>query len=241
MTRWKRRDRRGRGAAACVGEQTKLLAAQILDVEASRLLNDPLPMPRVVPSGRRWIAGFSYSNRLPARSHTLVHNAALAHEPARGAMAHRAHFIEAVTAVMADGMSSQLWLAWTDRFKPDADVDGIARVMDATWREIGATLEPIIGKRGAAALLQRCIHLNLDARPWLADALEPVDRPPEAEPLSAVLAKRSRDEGISAGGALLRTLHSQLTNMIGASLTDRLLHRVAANLSSGTLPQDAAP
>jgi hypothetical protein len=142
---------------------------------------------------------------------------------------------------MADGMSSQLWLAWTDRFKPDADVLEVAHVMDATWREIGTALEPIIGKRGAAALLQRCIHLNLDALPWLADALPPVDRPAEAEPLNAVLAKRSRDEGTSAGGALLRTLHQQLANMIGVSLTDRLLHRIAANLSSSPLPQDAAP
>jgi hypothetical protein len=210
--------------AAWVGEQTKLLAAQILEAH----------------SGRRWIAGFGYSYRLLAGSHTLVHNAAFAHAPARGAIAHRAHPIDSVTAVMADGMSSQLWRAWTDRVKPAADVIEIARVMDATWREVGMALEPIIGKRGAAALLQRCIHLNLDSLPWLADALEPVDRPAEAEPLSAVLGRRSRDEGTSAGGALLRTLHQQLANMIGVSLTDRLLHRIAANLSSGTLPQDAA-
>lgn len=138
-------------------------------------------------------------------------------------------------------MSTRLLLAWTGRFKPDAGVPEIAHALDATWREIGAMLTTIVGKRGATALLQRCIFLNLGAHPWLAEAQEPADMPAEAEPLGTVLAKRSRDEGISAGGALLQTLHQQLANMIGASLADRLLHRTAASLSSGTLPQDTAP
>ena len=122
----------------------------------------------------------------------------------------------------------------------------LGQVFANAWRDIDAALSPIIGQRGVAALYQRSLHLNrvghasgAAAGNSLGAALDIATL--DIAVLRAALAHRTPDEAAAVGGAILQTLHELLTDLIGASLTERLLRSVWANFLSGESPQDSLP
>lgn len=86
-------------------------------------------------------------------------------------------------------------------------------------------LSPVIGGAGVAALFQRILFLRTGEYPWLADVSNPTSAGEFNSLRSAVLQQRHAD-AVAANAALLQSLAQVLGNLIGASLTKRLLQPV---------------
>ena len=115
----------------------------------------------------------------------------------------------------------------------------LGEVFANACHEIDTALSPIIGQRGVAALYQRSLHLNQVGHAGIAGAVNSHGAALDIAALRAALAHRTPDEAAAVGGAVLQTLHELLTDLIGASLTERLLRSVWANFLSGENPQDS--
>ena len=123
----------------------------------------------------------------------------------------------------------------------DAEAGCIADAALATWQGFEAALAPIIGSGGVAALYRRSLYLSHAAHPWLpgvqAGALAPV----EFTELQAALARRSSREAQAATDALTNTFRELLAELIGLSLTDRLLRPASPPTSHGGAVQEKLP
>jgi hypothetical protein len=122
-----------------------------------------------------------------------------------------------------------------------ADCPRIAEVAASTWREIHAVLSPVIGPGGVAALYQRALHVTRTAHPALAALREDAKRPGEYAALQLMLSQQTSEQIAAINAALLQTFCDLLENLIGISLTERLLHSVR-NLPGGKpTPQRGLP
>lgn len=103
-----------------------------------------------------------------------------------------------------------------------ASADEVAEAAVLIWRNTGASLAPIIGQQGVAALLRRSQYLMRDTHPWLAC---PADAPgaPAFGALQSALRAHPAADSAQANGALLQVFHDLLSSLIGASLSERLL------------------
>lgn len=126
------------------------------------------------------------------------------------------------------------------RFAAAADAAQIADALVATWQEINAALTPIIGERGVAALYKRSLYLTSAAYPWLSDRHEGPQTSIDLVILKSVLAQQSSANAAAGGGALLQTFYELLTVLVGASLSEQLLHRVWVNSVGGPPSQDTS-
>ena len=112
------------------------------------------------------------------------------------------------------------------RINRDSTAAEIAAACGALWLELVGVLSPIIGARGVAALGQRSLHLAGAHHPWLAAQQPGGPATMDAALLMSLLAQRSSDEAAAAGQTFFQTLRDLLSNLIGASLTERLLRTV---------------
>jgi hypothetical protein len=99
----------------------------------------------------------------------------------------------------------------------------------AVWRQLDATLSPIIGRRGVAALFKRSLLLTAPAHTSLVAAHWDVETDGDFESLRASLRQLSVANAIATNGALLQQFVDLLTTLIGESLTERLLQSVIDN------------
>jgi hypothetical protein len=106
------------------------------------------------------------------------------------------------------------------------DAEKFADAAVATWHDACAALSPIIGLGGVAALYQRSLSLSVAAYPWLANVSDYPAQPGDFAALHRELSQRTKAEAVAANDALLHSLSQLLTNLIGASLTGRLLQSV---------------
>jgi hypothetical protein len=120
----------------------------------------------------------------------------------------------------------QTHLSLTQLAADGADGQRIADRAVATWRDIDAALSPIIGRRGVAALFKRSVLLAVPRQASLVSADENVDAPGDFAALRAALSAQTAADAIATNGALLKTFVDLLTNLIGVSLTERLLQSV---------------
>ena len=123
----------------------------------------------------------------------------------------------------------------------DADAARIADTIAAAWHQIDAVLDPIIGRRGVAALYHRSLHLTSPAHPWLAGTNAEVQSSVDLAPLESALARQSSMDAAAGGGAVLQAFHELLVTLIGPSLTEQLLGSVWADLLGGVLTQRSSP
>jgi len=140
-----------------------------------------------------------------------------------------------------DSEARRIPSALTPLVTAGADAARIADTAVAIWRDIDAALAPIIGQRGVAALIKRSLYLTHAEHPWLSTVYEGALPPGEYGPLHAALSKQTGAQAAAAQGALLQTFHDLLGNLIGASLTERLLRAVWDRLSSGDAVQGTSP
>ena len=122
-----------------------------------------------------------------------------------------------------------------------ADARKIADAAIAAWTAIDGALAPIVGPRGIAALYRRSVHLAVADHPWLAVAYEGALQPGDFNSLRAALSQQTAQNAAAAHDAMLKTFQDLLDNLIGRSLTQRLLQSVQDQPSSGDAVQDNLP
>jgi hypothetical protein len=105
------------------------------------------------------------------------------------------------------------------------DAEKLADAAVDAWRDVWSALSPIIGTAGVAALFQRTLSLRMAEYPWLANVSGP-PLPGEFNTLRRELSQQTRADAAAANAALLQSLAQVLGNLIGASLTKRLLQPV---------------
>lgn len=123
----------------------------------------------------------------------------------------------------------------------DGEPQGIADAAVAVWTVIDGALSPVIGARGNAALYKRSLHLARAQYPWLAAAYEGAVQPGDYGALRAALAQQTATQASQAHEELLRIFHDLLADLIGRSLTERLLQAAWPPHSYGNAVQDDSP
>jgi hypothetical protein len=103
------------------------------------------------------------------------------------------------------------------------------------------SLSTVIGQRGSAALYERSLHLAQAAYPWLGAAYESAAEPRRFGALHAALVQQTPEHAAAAHDFLLHTFVTLLTDLIGASLTRRLLQAAWEPPSSGPAVEDSSP
>ena len=113
------------------------------------------------------------------------------------------------------------------------DTVSIITKVVSVWRDIDAALAPIIGHRGVAALLGRSVHLTRADYPWLTAPHESTTERIDLAFLQSTLSQQTSDTVVAINGALLQKFAELLSNLIGVSLTERLLRPVVDVHSTG--------
>ena len=103
------------------------------------------------------------------------------------------------------------------------DSSAIAEAALGMWSRTSHRLEPVIGLRGVDALFNRALHVTCRTYPWLATTAVEEDGTAQLVGLRLRLASRDRVEAEEASYVLLMTFTLLLANLIGESLTKRLL------------------
>jgi hypothetical protein len=119
-----------------------------------------------------------------------------------------------------------------------ADPRQVAEAAATLWRAIEAALSPVIGVRGITALYQRSLLLASADHPWLVAAYEGALQPGDFSALRAALSQQAASDAAAAHVATLQVFRDLLDNLIGRSLTHRLLQAVWDHPSSGVAAQD---
>jgi hypothetical protein len=116
--------------------------------------------------------------------------------------------------------------------RPDSDAT-LQEAAVATWLAVHSALVPIIGQGGFIALHKRCIHLAMADHPWLAASAQGTEGPGDFQTMLQALQQQSPAEAAAAHTRLLQSLQAVLSNLIGASLVQRLLGAVLVIPSIG--------
>lgn len=106
----------------------------------------------------------------------------------------------------------------------------LAEFIVSAWQTIEASLSPIIGQRSVATLYKRSFYLASRQHPWLMDVHEGMHATMNLAALKAALLEQSGAEIAAGAGSALQMFYEVLANLIGASLTERLLRPVWADL-----------
>ena len=106
----------------------------------------------------------------------------------------------------------------------------------ACWRAIDMALTPIIGKKGVIALVKRSVNLQQRQYPALKTitSFKILVFPA----LHTVLVTQTPDDAVAINNALLNTFYELLINLIGKTLSHRLLHSVLVTPFNGDPVQD---
>lgn len=129
-------------------------------------------------------------------------------------------------------------ITFADHVSLSKDPKHILDLIIRSWNEIDQTIRPIIGTGGIAAIFHRSIEITSEAYPWLAAASTDIQSAMDLDALHRVLSKEDTSHFAGASDTLLLHFHYLLTNLIGLSLTDRLLRPVLDPLLNGTAIKD---
>jgi hypothetical protein len=123
-------------------------------------------------------------------------------------------------------------------FPQGANAAKIADEVVAQWHAIESALAPILGSRGVAALYHRSCFLATRAHPWLSQGASGGSPMLDLAALRACVSVQDAAQAASGGSFLLRTFLELLTNLIGASLAERLLGPLWVHSSNGFSARD---
>jgi hypothetical protein len=123
------------------------------------------------------------------------------------------------------------------RLEGARDSASIGPAVVRVWGEIESVLSPILGRRGAAALYNRSLHLSSSAHAWLAGLQPGPLAEIDFESLETVFADEANPEAFAAAQAMLQTFCSLLVGLVGVSLTEHLLRPVVLHMQSESPPR----
>ena len=107
----------------------------------------------------------------------------------------------------------------------------IAQTAREVWQRIEASLTPIVGQRGVAALCRRSLLLSSDRPPPGMIDLDVTSVDVLAE-LQRASERQTAEVAMEMNAAMLETFRELLTKLIGASLAERLLRPAWDHLAS---------
>ena len=113
--------------------------------------------------------------------------------------------------------------AHLSRVADDPSAAGVSAAAEGQWRAISDALSPIVGTKGVEALHRRSVFLARAQYPWLPEPIHDDSLPSAWRSLQEAFATRSGADAAAAQLMLLQTFNDLLENLIGSSLTDRLL------------------
>lgn len=122
-----------------------------------------------------------------------------------------------------------------------ADAEHVASIALAAWSAMDAALAPIIGQKGFAALYKRSLQLTSMHHACLGSVQDGVGHLADFSVLKITLAQQICPDAMAASAALMTSFYDLLANLIGRSLTDRLLRSVWDTPTSGHPAQDISP
>ena len=104
-----------------------------------------------------------------------------------------------------------------------AEISRIAESAAALWQEVDRALSPIIGALGVNAIYRRSVNVIRAHYPWLHGAYEEATDGEPFAVLKSAFKQQSPMMAATANGALLQAFYNVLEQLIGGSLTTRLL------------------
>ena len=116
------------------------------------------------------------------------------------------------------------------RARDGLGVPALADFIVSAWQKIEASLTPIIGQRSVATLYKRSFYLASRERAWLMGMHEGMQTTMNLEALRSALLEQSSAEIAAGAGSALQMFYEVLANLVGASLTEKLLESVWAGL-----------
>jgi hypothetical protein len=128
--------------------------------------------------------------------------------------------------------------ALADQVGRNRDAKDIANAIALVWDGIDLALRPIIGKRGVDALFRRCVEVTALSYPWIAALSADVQSSMDLQTLRDVLLRQELAHFAAASDAMLAQFHAMLAELIGLSLTERLLRPVLDPLLNDTATKD---
>jgi hypothetical protein len=108
------------------------------------------------------------------------------------------------------------------------DASALADVIVSAWQQIEVALTPIIGQRSVATLYKRSFYLASREHTWLMGMHDGMQTTMNLGALKSALVEQSSAEIATGAGAALQMFYEVLANLVGASLTERLLQSVWA-------------
>ncbi|MGB3462419.1 MAG: hypothetical protein WBA33_10690 [Rhodanobacter lindaniclasticus] len=106
----------------------------------------------------------------------------------------------------------------------------LAEFVVSAWQTIEASLTPIVGQRSVATLYKRSCYLASREHLWLMDIHQGMQTTMNLAALQSALLQQSSAEIAAGAGRALQMFYEVLANLLGASLTERLLQSVWADL-----------
>lgn len=133
---------------------------------------------------------------------------------------------------------ARITLALNKRAETGASAIQIADAVVQLWGQIDAVLVPIVGSRGVAALYKRSLYNAARTHGWLPSSPAELASSADLPALQSAFAGQSSAEAARAGGAVLQNFHALLSDLIGPSLTERLLRSVWTSFLNGMDAQE---
>jgi len=128
--------------------------------------------------------------------------------------------------------------AFTNHVERGHDAEHVLNVIVQAWEAVGQAMRPVIGKGGVDALFHRSIEATAVLYPWIKTALCNNHPVMKLETLRSVLSEQEPAQFAAASDALLLQFHNLLANLIGLSLTERLLQPVLDPLLESLATKD---
>lgn len=126
--------------------------------------------------------------------------------------------------------SHRIVVTLAERAGDGVDASELADFIVSAWQKIETSLTPIIGQRSVATLYKRSFYLASRKHLWLMDVHEGMQTTMNLDTLKVALVEQTSTEIADGAGAAMQMFYEVLTNLIGASLTERLLQSVWADL-----------
>ena len=112
---------------------------------------------------------------------------------------------------------------YSEDVKRGQDATCIADIIVAAWEDIGSIMRRIIGKGGFNALFFQSIEVTGQLHPWLATFSQDGQSDVDLKALRVLLLNQDTIDFAAASDALLSSFLNMLADLIGLSLTKRLL------------------
>ena len=138
--------------------------------------------------------------------------------------------------------SSRLTAPLACRVAEDTDSRQIADAIGAMWTDIESALQPVLGRRGVAALFKRTLHRTASRYIWLEPAkVAGDDAVCSLAELKALFSAQPPAKATEAGSVLFMNFRELLTSLIGPQLSEQLLKAAWSPSSSAPAAQDPKP